>query len=187
MPDNDATAVMDAQSEAATADTKIEPQTQPDKTPESDADVKPRLKDQPIEQQLEVTRELMRKHEKQSRENYRMYEQAQSQLAEANTKIAFFELRRNHPQFTDEDISGCTETDPQAIAKWGDMLQAVLDRHKPTAPVTEPASADKPFTSTTPDLNRAVAGMNSPVMPKANGESPEELRKRFRDKYKRAK
>lgn len=184
MPTIDTETVKEPQSTAVKADTNTEPQTPAVKDDGSDtaAEERPRLKDQPIEQQLEVTRELMRKHEKQSRENYRLYEQAQSQLAEANTRIALFELRRDHPTFTDEDVADCKETDPEAIKRWGDTLQAALDRHGPAR--QEPAT-ERPLTTSTPDLARAMQGMNAMSSPKTDGDSPEALRKRYRDKYKR--
>lgn len=158
-----------------------------DTTPDTTADTatqepqeaeKPRLRDQDLATQLEVTRDLSRKHEKQAKENYRQLEEARAELAEQRRINAIWQLRADHPQFTEEDIVGCHETDPDAIKAWGDNLQAIIDRHAPAAA----KDASKPKFST-PELARAVDGANAQSVPAQLGDSPETIRKRMHDKY----
>lgn len=154
------------------------PTTPPDAKPEGDSEEKPRLRDQSLETQLEVTRDLMRKHERQAKDNLKLYEQSQADLAAANTRIALMQLRMDHPGFTEEDFAECHETDPDAIKAWGASRQAFLDRHLNAAP--KPSGAPS-----TPDLTAVLRLQNATVPPKTEGESPEELRKRYREKYSR--
>lgn len=168
-----------------------------DTTPDTTADTatqeaeKPRLRDQDLATQLEVTRDLSRKHEKQAKENYRQLEEARAELAEQRRINAIWQLRADHPQFTEEDIVGCHETDPDAIKAWGDNLQAIIDRHAPVkadAPKEVDDTADGGRTTTrTPETARMMQEMNSLQAPKKNRRSPEELRKLYREKYSHRK
>lgn len=60
-------------------------------------------------------------------------------LAEANRRIALYETARAHPEFTDEDLASCTETDPDAIRAWGDAMSAAIARH--AGQTAKPAAA----------------------------------------------
>ncbi|KAA8829331.1 hypothetical protein [Bifidobacterium tissieri] len=119
------------QQTATVEGTKVEPD--PASKPE------PEQEDSTAGDELAKWKKFSRDNEKQSKANYKLYEQSQKELAEANRRVSVLELQRRHPQLTDDVMSLCSETDPDKITEWGEKYAQLNPINAAATPDTPPA------------------------------------------------
>lgn len=107
-------------------------------------ETEPDIKPEPVQEsttagdELAKWKKFSRDNEKQSKANYRLYEQSQRELAEANRRVSVLELQRRHPQLTDDVMSLCSETDPEKITEWGEKYAQLNPISVGSTPASKP-------------------------------------------------
>lgn len=163
MPDIQNTSTDTEQTTGANATSASQPQTQQQTGNSQNADRGP-LRDQPLETQVEVWKELSTKHENQSKANYKRIQELTEQLNSERTEKdgviqelrmenARYRVRAAHPEVTDAQLALCDKTDPEEYCKWFDQLMNAFPERAVTAQTDSKLPTDAELASRTARLS----------------------------------